>query len=154
MDDSPQVDVDDPVPIVQGDLPGIPAVDDAGIVHGDMELAEALDRRVAHPIHGVGVAYVDCDRVNVSSALGQLRRVTLKVLFVDVGHHDPHALLDERLHQGQPDPTGRPGDHGRPPCQSVHRPMVPGAAVVAPWSRVRPDRRRSAKIVDVMERYG
>ena len=53
VDDAPQVDVDDPVPLLERDLPGVAAVDDAGVVHGHVELSEPLDRprrRLARPL--------------------------------------------------------------------------------------------------------
>ena len=59
MDDAPQVDVDDPVPVLERDLPRVAAVDHAGVVHGHVELPEALDGGAADALDGVGIPHVD-----------------------------------------------------------------------------------------------
>jgi len=120
MDHAPQVDVDHPVPVLQRDLPGVAAVHHAGVVHGDMELAEALDGRRPDALDGVRVPDVDGHGMDVCALIGEPRRLCPKVLLVDVGHDDAHPFADKSFGDRQPYAAGRAGDHGGPSLELPH----------------------------------
>ena len=63
VDHAPQVHVDDAVPLLERELPRPSAVDDAGVVHRDVQRSVAVDGGAAEPIDRVGIAHVGGDRV-------------------------------------------------------------------------------------------
>ena len=126
MDDAPQVDVEHPVPVLERYLPGVAPVDDAGVVHRDVQFPETLDGGGADALDVLGVPYIRRHRDDPSSPIGQSRRVRPEIVFVDVGHDDTHAGGNEGFDNGQPDATRRAGHDGDPSFQLLHgQAMVP-----------------------------
>ena len=153
VDDAPQVDVDDAVPVLERYLPGVAAVDDAGIVHRDVELPEVLDGRGPDALDGVGISDVGGDGQDLGALAGQSRRVRAQGVLVDVGHDDLHAGGDEAFDDGQPDATGRAGDDGGPSFQLLHGQSIVSEGVRRPPSSV-PTRGPSAMMVAMTGRHG
>jgi hypothetical protein len=59
VDDAPQVHIEDSVPFLERQLPGEPAIDHAGIVHGDVQCTEPLDGPVRSRLDSIRVADID-----------------------------------------------------------------------------------------------
>ena len=90
MHDAPQVDVDDPGPVLEALLPGRqPRADDAGVVAQHVHPAEAVEHGVAKAQHRIGIGDVDSDIQHVDV----VRRANLlgghsQRLDLDVGNDD------------------------------------------------------------------
>ena len=122
------------MPVLERYLPGIAPVDDAGIVHRDVQLPEPLDGSGGDALDILGVSYIGGHREHVGTVVGQSRRVRPEILLVDIGHDHTHPGGDEGFDDGQPDAAGRTGDDGGPSFQLLHgQAMVPeGARGTAP----------------------
>ena len=123
VDHAPQVDVDHTVPLVERDLPAVAAVHDAGVVHGDVQRPEAIERRLADGLHGALVPNVGNDGVHRGAGGVQPVAVDGQRVRVDVGHDHLRPLGHGCFHNGEADPAGRARHHHRAPLQ-FHRPSV------------------------------
>ena len=59
MDVAPEVDVQDAVPLLQRQLPRVATVDDASVVHRDVQRADAIDGGLSEPVDAIGVTVID-----------------------------------------------------------------------------------------------
>ena len=64
VDDAPQVDVEHVVPLGKRELPRVAPVDDAGVVHGDVERSELVNGGAPGALDGVGIADVNRNAVH------------------------------------------------------------------------------------------
>ncbi len=136
-------DVDDPVPIVEGDLPRVAAVDDAGVVHGDVELSEALDRGAADPSTASGSR--TSTATGWTSAPSSASRSAWTARFSSstsaMTTRMPSAAKASTM--AEPDATGGAGDDRRPPHNwSIGSDGTGPSTVLAPLSIPAPPARR------------
>jgi len=83
---------------------------------------------VPEPLHGsptdgrdgVRVRDIGGDRMNGGALVGEPGGLRQKVLFVDIGHDDAHALGHEGFDDGQADSAGGSGHDRRAPLQPLH----------------------------------
>ena len=124
VDHTPEVDIDDAMPVLERKLPAEPSVHDARVVDGNVERTEALHDVPPRGVDGAGIAYVQLQAVDVCTieAKGHCRlsdRVT-----VEIGHQDSRALGRELGRYGEANPTRCAGDDGDPSVQSIHVSML------------------------------
>jgi hypothetical protein len=113
VDDAPDIDADDEGPVRHRhvDQPG--AVHrHAGVVAGDMELAEAALGLAERVDHRLLLGDVDPDRQHLLVGAGQKVGCLLHVVLLDVGHHHVGTCFGERRGDAEADPRGGPGDDG------------------------------------------
>ena len=125
VDHSPEVDIDDPVPVLQRQLPRETPRHDSCVVDSNMELPEAIHDGPPDTLHRVGVADIDGHRVHLGARLAQSVGMDAKPVPVQVGHHHPHAQAHKGLAYGKTDPARGAGDHRNPVSQLVHHPILP-----------------------------
>ena len=100
VDHTPQVDVDDPIPVRDPELEIVAADGDPGVVEDQVETAVCGDCVVDQRLHGRGVPDVDLGGAREGA---QVAGYTLGRGAVDVGDDDRVAAIDECAAQRGPD---------------------------------------------------
>src|SRR5271154_748407 len=88
VDDAFEIDVDDPVPVVFGDLSERPARGDAGVVADQVHLAEGGQRHVGGGAQGGAAGYVGDHALDADLLAGQRLARRLQRVRIDVGDDD------------------------------------------------------------------
>ena len=105
---------------VQRQLPRVPRCDDAGVVHGNVELSEPIDGGPTDSLDGIGVTDISGHPIHVRATVGETRDVRLESLHVHVGHDHAHALGDEGLDDREADAARGAGDDGTSALELFH----------------------------------
>ena len=121
VDHAVEIDADIPLPLLRRQLGDRAAVDrDAGIVAGDMHLAERLDGGLSRAAHRGAVRHVGHDRDRLRAERAHLAERRIEPVAADVAQHDRHAFARE---------TRAPSrDRCRRPRRSRSRSCLPVAA--------------------------
>jgi hypothetical protein len=113
VDDAPDIDAHHERPVGQRHIHQPGAVHrHAGIVAGDVELAEATRRLGQRVDHRLLLGDVDPDWQHLLVGAGQLMRCLLNRILLDVGHHDVGAGFGKGRGDAEADARGRAGDDG------------------------------------------
>jgi hypothetical protein len=117
-EDAAEVDDDDPVPFLLGDLGGrLGLLLGAGVVEGVVEASERLDGVVERCLHVVAPGHVAADGNRLAAQVGDHGSGFVVALLVDVGDRDTGAPLGERRCGDPSDAAGRAGDERHLSCQ-------------------------------------
>ncbi len=124
VDDAPEVDPQDPLPVLQRQLLEAARPDDARVVVHDVDLSERVQRRLRQRLDVFPPADVRRQAEHVVPVAlepgdGRLQRIAL-----DVRQHHTHSLLREPGCGGQADSAGRAGHDGHPALELVHCPLL------------------------------
>ncbi len=120
VDHTPQVYVDNSVPLLERDLPRVSPSDDPGVVHRHMERPVALDGDLAEALDGIGISHIDHDCRHVTARAHEPRRLAFELFLVEVRHDHPHPVAHEGFDERQTDSTGRAGNNRSSPFESFH----------------------------------
>ena len=120
VDHAPQVDADDPVPVVQAVLREQPAAAHARVVHHLVHGAVGGDHGVGQREHGVAVGHVE----PVHAHPGDERRDLGQSLGVHVDQRELAAFGGQGQGQGPSDAARGPCHHGRAALQGLHAPQA------------------------------
>ena len=115
VDDAPQADVDDPLPVLEREVLDLAAPAHAGVVAHHVHGTEAVEHCVAQGQHAVGVG-----DVGAHAHHAELVRSRLQHRRLDVGDHHVHALGREPRGHGLPDPRCATGHDGNLSPNVVH----------------------------------
>ncbi len=113
VDDAPDIDAHDERPVGHRHIhqPGT-VHRHAGIVAGDVELAEATLRLGQRVDHRLFLGDVDPDRQHLLVGAGQLMRCLLYRILLDVGHDDVGTGFGKGRGDAEADARGGAGDDG------------------------------------------
>ena len=115
-----EVDAEDLVPALRAGLDHRVIEPDPGVVHEDVEPAEAI-RRLLDEARGVDLApHVGFDEERLTAARLDLRHDALAAIGVAVGKRHLRAFRHEPSHRGLTDARRPAGDGGDLPTQSCH----------------------------------
>ena len=122
MDDSPEVDLERPAPVVELVLPdrALGARPDPGVVAHDVHRAVGRERGIAQRLHGRIHADIGRHAGDVEPIGAQLSHRLVERGLLDVGQHDAHALAGEALRHRPPDTARSASHHGDAPVQPLH----------------------------------
>ena len=114
LEDPGEVGVDHRLPLLQAHLLDRAVADDAGVVHHDVQVAEAGRRRVEQAAHRRRVAHVRRQgRRPRAQRRGRLLGPGAVGPVIEVVHHHVGAGLVQAAGHGGPQPLACPGDDGR-----------------------------------------
>ena len=108
VDDAAQIDAQRPVPVAIAGQLDRPDHADAGIVDEQMDLAEPRLGLIGGGRVSVAVGDVELQRQHRADA--KLGRGLVEMILPDVGDHDVHAGLLQRLGDAEADAGGAAGD--------------------------------------------
>lgn len=110
VDDTAEVDVEHPLPLVGGRVEELSSLTHACVVHHDVGDAVLGAHLGGELFDGVGVGHVEHVRVGHTAALSDLGRGVLGAAFVDIADDQFGAFPGERKRGGPADAAARPGD--------------------------------------------
>ena len=110
--DAPEVDVDDPLDVLELGLLDVAVVGDAGVVVDLVDFAEVCDDRVGVGQHGLAFGDVEAVGLHLRAECFGLARGLGKSFGVDVGEGKVRALLREIEGKGPADAGAGSGDDG------------------------------------------
>ena len=111
VDHAPQIDVDDPAPVVVGHVHDRATHGNARVEEDDVNGAHLLESGIGERLHGRAVAHVAQHAFGSGALRAQLRNRGVERGALDVGEHEAHALACQRLRGREPDPAGATRDH-------------------------------------------
>ena len=121
MDDTEQVDADDPLEVAKRELRDRqPSTPDARVVAQQVHVAEPLERLGGERVHIGFEARVGRDGDHLGTGGRDLLGGLLQHRTFDVGEHEAHAFRREAICQRAPDARGGPGDDRDLSLEVVH----------------------------------
>jgi hypothetical protein len=120
MDHTPQVDVENLLPILQGKFPDISSIYNASIIYGNVQYAEMFNRFRRNSLDLGLVTNVGHNAVYFPALLTELLDRFGEHGGISIGENDPHPFIDERRGNGAPDTAGRTGYHRNALLQNLH----------------------------------
>ena len=138
MNDAPQVDAENPAPVLLGHLPDGPTDPDARVVVHEVHRTEALEGGVAQRLHRGPVGDVGDHAEDLGPRAGQVVDRQLQRPCLNVAEDDPHALGGGLVGHGPADAAGAAGDHRHLALQVFHWVPSPCSARLPPCRRSQP----------------
>ena len=114
MDHTPQVDAEDPAPVVEGLVAQQVERRDARVVAQHVDAPEPRERRRGQVVDRGGIGHVDRHRLRLAAGGADAGGDHLGLGAVEVGDDDCGSGGGERLGERAPDATGRAGHHRHP----------------------------------------
>ena len=115
VNDSPQVDVEHPTPIIERLILDQVERRDARVVAQHVDPPEAIERRLAPVGRRMPASDTSTVTASASAPLPRRRSPTASASAVEVGEHDCRARGGECLRERAADAAGRAGHHRDPP---------------------------------------
>ena len=109
--DTPEVDAEDPLPVLERLVLEEVEGRDAGVVDDHIHPTEPFDRRRREPVDCRGIGDVGAYDMDVDVVVAQARSHGVEPAFVDVGEHDRTARRAEGRHDRGADAATRAGDN-------------------------------------------
>jgi len=120
VNDAPQIDTQDPLPIGDGIHPRRPRHRHAGVVADDVHGAEFLQRCLRQALDVCRLRHVGAHRQRGGARRVDLTRGLLQRRRFNISEHDLHAFARKALRQGAPDAARSPGDDRNLPSEFFH----------------------------------
>jgi hypothetical protein len=124
VDGTPQIDVDQPAPVLMGHLCDRSYEGHTGVVKDDVNRAEKPMCFIGQPINLVEVPDVAHNGVGVEPVGPQSCDRFVECGLIDVAQYDARPALGEFPRGGKSYATGPAGDHRCPTRESLHRPNI------------------------------
>lgn len=122
MNRTPQVNVDDPTPVVMGHLRHRTRDDNAGVAEHDVDAAQPSESFVCEMNDVTQIPHVAGDSMRVVSLSAKPRHGFVQRGRIDVAQHHPGAATGELNGGSQPDAAAAAGDDRSASLESVHEP--------------------------------